>query len=121
MDKKQRRERRKRSIRKRISGTSEQPRMSVHKSNKNIYVQVIDDVEGKTICGVSTKKLSASWVKTESGTRKNMKFASALGEEIAKVAGKKGIKKVAFDRGGYRYHGTIKALANAAREHGLKF
>ena len=120
MDKTQRRTRRKKSIRKKISGTSDRPRMSVHKSNRNIYVQIIDDVESKTLCGVSSRP-SASKDKNAAETHKNMNFAAALGEEIAKAAAKKGIKKVAFDRAGYLYHGVIKAVADAARKGGLEF
>ena len=115
-----RRNRRKKSIRKRISGTIERPRMTVRKSNKNIFVEIIDDVEGKTLCGVST--LSADMKdKNAVATRKNTNFAEKLGEKIAQVAVKKGILKVAFDRGGYRYHGAVKALAEAARKNGLEF
>jgi len=120
MDKTQRRTRRKKSIRKKISGTSERPRMSIHKSNRNIYVQIIDDVEGRTLCGVSTRP-SGSKDKTSAETHKNMNFAAVLGEEIAKIATGKGIKKVVFDRAGYRYHGVVKAVADAARKGGLGF
>jgi len=120
MDKIHRRTRRKKSIRKKISGTEARPRMSVHKSNRNIYIQIINDVEGRTLCGVSTRP-SGSKGKTGAGTHKNINFAAALGEEIAKVAVKKGIKTVVFDRSGYRYHGVIKAVADAARKGGLEF
>lgn len=110
--------RRKKSIRKKISGTQERPRMTVHKSNKNIYVQVIDDIEGKTICGASTLIPA---LKSKAGTRKNLNFATSLGEEIAKFAQEKGVKKVVFDRAGYKYHGVVKAVADAARKKGLEF
>ena len=113
-----RKDRRKRSIRKKISGTSERPRMTVHKSNKNIFVQIIDDIEGKTICGVST--LIPAF-KSKADTRKNLNFAVSIGEEIAKAAQEKGVKKVVFDRAGYKYHGVVKAVADAARKNGLEF
>ena len=114
MEKVRKRARRKQSIRKKISGTSDRPRMCVHRSNKNIYVQVIDDVEGKTICGLSSAK-------KESKTCKNTKFASEIGGNIAKIALEKGVKKVVFDRAGYLYHGVVKAIAEAARKGGLEF
>jgi large subunit ribosomal protein L18 len=103
-------------IRKRISGTSERPRMSVRFTNENIHVQFIDDVAGKTIAAVSTvskgetKELSA-----------NVAGAKKVGAIAAKNALDKGITAVVFDRGGTRYHGKIKALADGAREAGLKF
>ncbi|MCK5450333.1 MAG: 50S ribosomal protein L18 [Candidatus Omnitrophica bacterium] len=120
MDKIERRNRRKKSIRKKISGTDQKPRMCVHKSNKNIYVQLIDDVEGKTLCGVSTKNVDMKDAK-DAKTRKNIKFAEALGTDIAKFAIEKGIKKVVFDRAGYLYHGVVKTIADAARKGGLEF
>ncbi|MGB2601899.1 MAG: 50S ribosomal protein L18 [Candidatus Omnitrophota bacterium] len=120
MDKKQRADRRKKSIRKKISGSLERPRMAVRKSNKNLFVEIIDDVEGKTLCGVSTLSGDIKG-KDAAATRKNVNFAEKLGERIAKIATEKGIKKIAFDRGGYRYHGVIKALAEAARKNGLEF
>jgi large subunit ribosomal protein L18 len=103
-------------IRKRVSGTSERPRMSVRFTNENIHVQFIDDVAGRTLAAVSTvskgeaKELSA-----------NTAGAKKVGAIAAKNALDKGIKAVVFDRGGTRYHGKIKALADAAREAGLKF
>ena len=121
MDKKiARRNRRKKSIRKKVSGTADRPRMTVHKTNRNIYVQVVDDIQGKTICGVST---SAKTEKTKGGTytKKNVNFAAALGEKVAKEAMGKGVKKVVMDRAGYKYHGVVKAIADAARKTGLEF
>ena len=112
------RNRRKKSIRKKVSGTQDRPRMCVHKSNKNLYIQIVNDIEGKTLCGVSTTKAGDD---AKQDTRKNIKFAALLGEEIAKTAISKGIKKVVFDRGGYLYHGSVKALAEAARKGGLEF
>ena len=120
MDKIERSKRRKKSIRKKLSGTSERPRMCVHKSNKNIYVQIINDIEGKTLCGLLAKN-TAFGKEVGTSTCKNIKFAEALGENIAKAAAEKGIKKVVFDRAGYRYHGVIKAIADAARKNGLEF
>ncbi len=119
MDNIERRTRRKKSIRKKIYGTLERPRMSVHKSNKNIYVQIIDDIEGKTLCGMSTK--SSGFKDKKIATCKNINFAAKLGEAVAKTASEKGIKKVVFDRSGYRYHGVVKAVADAARKNGLEF
>ena len=112
--------RRKKSIRKKISGTPSKPRMCVHKSLKNIIVQVIDDVNGKTLCGISSLS-PALKDKFKTTTRKNINVATLLGEEIAKSALDKGIKEVVFDRSGYRYHGAVKALADAARKQGLQF
>ena len=103
-------------IRKRVSGTSERPRMSVRFTGENIHVQFIDDVAGKTLAAASTvskgetKELSA-----------NVAGAKKIGAIAAKYAMDKGITAVVFDRGGTRYHGKIKALADAAREAGLKF
>ena len=120
MDKLQRQARRKKSVRKKVSGSAERPRMAMHRSNKNIYVQVIDDVTGKTICGASTKESEPKKEKKTS-TRKNVIYAEALGGKIAKEAVEKGVKKVVFDRAGYKYHGTVKALADGARKAGLEF
>jgi len=101
-------------VRTKISGTPECPRLNVFRSNANIHVQVIDDVNGKTLVAVSSVEL-----KLENGG--NIEAAKAVGTEIAKRAKKKKIKKVVFDRGGYIYHGRVKALADAAREAGLEF
>lgn len=103
-------------IRKNLSGTKEIPRLNVFKSNKQIYVQIIDDVAGNTLLSASTldKDLNING-------KINVETAKLLGESIAKKAKKAKISKVVFDRGGYLYHGTIKALADAARENGLEF
>ena len=114
------RNRRKQTIRKKISGNIEKPRMCINKSNKNIYVQIINDVEGKTLCGLSTMS-SIIKEKKDAKTRKNLIFAELIGENIAKIAVEKGIKKVVFDRSGYKYHGVIKAIADSARKNGLEF
>jgi len=105
-------------IRKRIIGTKDKPRMSVHRSINNICVQLIDDIEGVTICAVSTMDKG---FREKHKTGGNVKASEALGELIAKAAQSKGIKKVVFDRGGYLYHGRIKALADSARKSGLVF
>ena len=109
-------ERRRRRIRGRVSGTPERPRLAVKRSAKHMYVQIIDDVAGKTLC-------SASSLSTDLGDGKgwNMDGARAVGAAIAKAATDAGIKQVCFDRGGSRYHGRVKALADAARENGLEF
>jgi len=118
MRKEQKKARRKKSIRKRISGTSEKPRLCIHKSLKNLYAQVVDDVDGKTLCGLST---CSKAIKTKGVSRKNIDAANMLGEEIAKIAVTKGLKKVVFDRSGYKYHGVVKAFADTARKNGLEF
>ncbi|MDE7180182.1 MAG: 50S ribosomal protein L18 [Muribaculaceae bacterium] len=99
-------------IRGKISGTAQRPRMSVYRSNKAIYVQVIDDLAGVTLAAASSKGL-------EGGTK--TEIAAKVGEAIAKKAAEKGITEVVFDRNGYLYHGRVKSLADAARQGGLKF
>ena len=112
------RERRKFRIRKRMNGTDERPRMSVFRSAKHIYAQVVNDVQGKTIAHMST--LSKD-VKSSLGEGDKKSDATKVGEAIAKALLAKGIKKVVFDRNGYLFHGRIKALADAARKAGLEF
>ena len=102
-------------VRNKIYGTSEVPRLCVYRSNTNIYAQIIDDEKGITL--VSANSLD----KELKLTSNNIEAASKIGEVIAKKAVKAGIKKVVFDRGGYLYHGRVKALAEAARENGLEF
>jgi large subunit ribosomal protein L18 len=110
--------RRHRRVRGKISGTAARPRLCVTRSNNNLYVQVIDDVAHTTICGVST--LGPDFKKTgEKGS--TVAGAAELGTIIGKMAQEKGVTEVVFDRGGHLYHGRIKALADAAREAGLKF
>ena len=99
-------------IRGKISGTAERPRMSVFRSNKGIYVQIIDDLAGNTLVASSSKGL-------EGGTKTEV--AAKVGADIAKKALDKGISQVVFDRNGYLFHGRVKSLADAAREAGLKF
>jgi large subunit ribosomal protein L18 len=104
-------------IRKKIQGTAEKPRLNVYRSLNHVYVQVINDLKGATI-------VSANSAEGEKGERKvggNVASAKAVGKVIAERAKAKGINKVVFDRGGYIYHGRVKALADAAREAGLEF
>jgi large subunit ribosomal protein L18 len=109
------RERRHRRVRIKVFGTKKRPRMSVYRSNRNIFVQLIDDVKGHTLCSYSSLKL-----KNKEG-KKKIEIAYLVGKEIGKIAKKKHIKEVVFDRGGYKYHGKVKALAEGARETGLSF
>jgi large subunit ribosomal protein L18 len=112
VNKEQRRLRIRRGIRTKISGTSARPRLSVFRSNKNIYAQLIDDLTGQTLVAISSAKVEA--------TNKTQVSAEA-GKELAKKALEKGITEVVFDRSGYLYHGRVKSLADGAREGGLKF
>ncbi len=109
---------RKKRVRKKIIGTSERPRLNVYRSNKHIYAQIIEDAAGKTLIAVST--LSKE-LKDKLGDIKKAEAAKKIGEFIAKKAIDKGIDNVVFDRGGFLYHGRIKAAADGAREAGLKF
>ena len=110
--------RRHRRVRGKISGTASRPRMCVTRSNNNIYVQVIDDVARKTICGVSTLGPEFKATGKKGST---VEGAAAIGEIIGKKAIEAGITEIVFDRGGHLYHGRVKAVADAAREAGLKF
>ena len=112
------RERRKLRTRRKISGTPERPRMTVFRSLKHIYAQVVDDVAGKTLAHAST--LSKEVKPLAEDTHKTG-AAEKVGESIAKQLLAKGVKKVVFDRNGYMYHGRVKALAEAARKAGLEF
>ena len=114
-DRKMERERRHLRVRTKISGTAERPRLCVYRSNTNLYVQVIDDVSGRTLAQASTMNKE---VKTK---HSNKEAAKEVGALIAKRALEKNIKTVVFDRGGYIYHGVVKELAEAAREGGLEF
>ncbi|KAJ8750938.1 hypothetical protein K2173_016119 [Erythroxylum novogranatense] len=107
-------------IRKKVEGTPDRPRLSVFRSNKHLYVQVIDDTKMHTLASTSTmqKPLCEEFDYSASPT---LDVAKRVGELIAKYCLEKGISKVAFDRGGYPYHGRVKAIAEAAREHGLEF
>ena len=108
-----RRNRIRKGIRNKLAGTTERPRLSVFKSNKAIYAQLIDDSNGATLSAASSLELGIKLNTIES--------SKSVGSKIAEKAGKAGISEVVFDRGGYQYHGQIKALAEAAREGGLKF
>jgi large subunit ribosomal protein L18 len=101
-------------IRRKLEGTAERPRLNVYRSLNHIYVQVIDDAKGETL-------ISASSLASKAKTGGNVAAAKEIGKLVAERAKEKGIKKVVFDRGGYLYHGRIKALADAAREAGLEF
>ena len=109
-----RRTRRKTGIRKRVYGTAESPRLSIFRSSKHVYAQVIDDATGKTLAAASSVA-----DKLEKGG--NIEAAAAVGKSIAEKAKTAGVQVVAFDRNGFRYHGRVKAFADAAREGGLKF
>jgi large subunit ribosomal protein L18 len=104
-----------RRVRAKISGTAERPRLNVFRSSKHIYAQLIDDVNGVTLASAS------SMDKSFEGNGGNAEGARKVGEMIAKNASAKGISEVVFDRGGYLYHGRVQALAEGARENGLKF
>ena len=104
-------------IRKKVIGTAERPRLNVYRSLNHIYAQVIDDLQGVTLAAAS----SAEGKKGERVTGGNVAAAKTIGKKIADLARQKGITKVVFDRGGYIYHGRIKAVADAAREAGLQF
>jgi large subunit ribosomal protein L18 len=112
-DRKGARAKRHRRVRVKLTGTAERPRLSVFRSLNHIYVQVIDDSSGKTLAAASTVVLKSG--------KKDAGAAAAVGKAIAGEAKKAGIKTVVFDRGGFLYHGRIKALAEAAREAGLEF
>lgn len=114
-DRKMERTRRHIRVRRKISGTAERPRLCVYRSNTNVYVQIVDDVAGKTLVSASTLDKE---VKTKYA---NKEAAKEVGTLIAKRAAEKNIKSVVFDRGGYIYHGVIKSLAESAREGGLEF
>ena len=107
------RARRKLRIRKKISGSTERPRLTVFRSNKQIYASVVDDVTGKTLVTIGSKKLAVEGNKSERAGR--------VGEAVAEACIGKGIKQVVFDRNGYIYHGRVKALAEGARKGGLEF
>jgi len=105
-------------IRKKVSGTSDRPRLAVYRSLKQIYVQAIDDTTGETLVSASSMEKSFREASKAGG---NVEAAKQVGTSIAKRLKEKGIERVVFDRGGLRYHGRIKALADAAREAGLNF
>jgi len=116
LSKLQRRTRIKRRIRKVVQGTAERPRMSVFRSNKEIYAQLVDDLSGKTLMSVSSRDKEIAGQKGP-----KIEIAQAVGKKVAEKAKAAGIEKVSFDRNGYLYHGRVKALADGAREGGLNF
>lgn len=107
------RKRRHKRVRAKVSGTPEIPRLSVYKSNAGVFVQLIDDIAGKTLVSAGNKEVKAKGTKTEQGFE--------VGKLIAEKAKKAKIEKVVFDKGGFKYHGRIKAVADGAREAGLQF
>jgi large subunit ribosomal protein L18 len=115
IEKKEIRERIHKRIRRRLRGTAERPRLAVFRSVAHIYAQVIDDAQGRTLVSASSVD------KTSRAKGGNVAAATAIGKLVAQRAAEKGIKSVVFDRGGYQYHGRVKALAEAAREAGLEF
>jgi len=112
-DKLKRRKKIKQGIRRKIRGTAEKPRVSVYKSNKAIYAQLVDDLKGHTIVAASSKELADKTV--------NADISKEMGKKLAEKAKSAGIEEVVFDRNGYLYHGRVKAVAEGAREGGLKF
>ena len=115
LTKAERRQRIKYRIRKRLSGSGERPRMTVYRSNKQIYVQLVDDISGQTLVSASSKEKEIASQKVN-----KIDQAKLVGKRIAEKAKQKGIESVVFDRNGYLYHGRVKNLADAARESGLK-
>lgn len=116
--KQEKRKRRQKRIRAKIFGTKDRPRLSVFRSLKHIYAQIINDEEGKTLVAASDHEIKA---KVKKQKMKKTDYAYEVGKLIAQKALKKNIKKVVFDRGCFKYHGRVKALAKGAREEGLKF
>ena len=121
--KQQQRGRRKDRVRAKISGSKECPRLSVFRSNKGMYLQLINDDEGKTLVSAHSREIKSSYAKAAKDKDKDEKISLSfeLGKLIAEKAAKKKIKKVVFDRNGYKYHGNIKAVADGARKGGLEF
>ncbi len=115
LTKQERRQRIKYRIRKRLSGTGDRPRMTVYRSNKQIYVQLVDDLTGKTLGAACSKEKDIASQKVN-----KIEQSKLVGKRIAEIAKEKGIDTVVFDRNGYLYHGRVKNLAEAARESGLK-
>jgi large subunit ribosomal protein L18 len=114
LTKPQRRLRRRRRVRAKIRGSAERPRLSVYRSNRGVFAQLIDDDSGRTVAAVN-------WTESDLRGMKPMEQAKKAGEMLAKRAGDAKVEACVFDRGGYRYHGRVKALADGAREGGLKF
>lgn len=122
MDKNKRKEERRNKIRRRIRstirGTAERPRLSIYKSNKHVYAQLIDDLAGNTLAAASTQ---TDAIESDIKDKTKSEGAKVVGAHLAKVAQENGINKAVFDRSGYKYHGVIKSLAEGAREAGLDF
>ena len=115
MSKNETRLRRKKRVRAKIKGTGECPRLCVFRSNRHIYAQVVDDLKGKTLVSISSNESGAKV------GRASVKATEKIGEQLAEKCSKLKIKSIVFDRGGYRYHGRVKALAEGARKGGLEF
>lgn len=111
------RARRHRRVRKKITGTPQRPRLVVHRSHLHLYAQIVDDMGGKVLVSCSTRSPQLRQAHPKGG---NVEAAKRLGALVAQMAGPKGIREVVFDRGGYPYHGRVKAVAEAAREKGLE-
>ena len=118
-DKCTKRQRRHRHVRKKVFGTPDRPRLTVFRSLRNIYAQVIDDTAGRTLASAST--VSPDMLEDLGGGAGNIAAAQAVGKRLAEKALVRGVRSVVFDRGGFKYHGRVKALADAAREAGLVF
>jgi len=120
MSRKDRVRRRHLRVRRKVSGTAERPRLCIHKSLRHLYAQLVDDEAGRTLLFATTncKEFKNG---SEKKTFRNVESAKKLGEIIGRKAAEKGIRRVVFDRGGYRYHGCVKSFADAAREAGLEF
>lgn len=114
-----RRQRRKRHVRKRVTGTADRPRLTVFRSNKNLYAQIIDDTVGRTLASVSSLEATLRKALPKGGG--NRSAAQVVGAAVATEAIKAGVKKVVFDRNGYSYHGRVRDFAEAARKGGLEF
>jgi large subunit ribosomal protein L18 len=113
------RDKRHKVIRKKVSGTNEKPRLSVYRSLSSTYVQLVDDMAGRTLAALATNSPSLKdKIKKDAG---NLKGAAILGAEVAAICKKKGITRIVFDRSGYAYHGKVKTLADALRKGGLNF
>ncbi len=110
---------RRRRVRKKIYGMPDRPRLSVFRSNKNIYAQIINDLEGRTL--VSASSVDTDLIEKTDKVKNKQELSKVVGKHLAEKALDAGVKQVVFDRNGYRYHGRVKALAEAARESGLEF
>ena len=119
--KEDRRDRIKHRIRKRVTGTEQRPRLTVFRSVAHMYVQVVDDMSGRTIASASTVEPTVKGALAKNSTGGNIEGAKAIGRTIAQRLIEKGVKRVVFDRNGFLYHGRVKAVAEAAREAGLEF